>query len=190
MRSAIGQTEARSIVNEQLRTFLGMLGDATSHVGAEYFRLPVHGSPAKYRERLYCYELYHQLRCALGEFPFNLGGEIDKGGHPHFVDGPFPRSKPDLLVHVPGSMNRNLAIVEVKRATVRREAIRGDLLKLRWYCDHAAYSGGVFLVYGEVRNPDMLAQKIREAADKTSTDLTRITCLHHRQVGERAQRIL
>lgn len=177
-------------MKEKFQAFLSMLEDATSRIGTDYFQLPIHDADAMYRERVYCYELYHQLRCAFGDFPFSLGGEVDKVGHPHFAGTRYARSKPDLLVHAPGNMNRNLAIVEVKRATASRDDIRRDLRKLKWFCNHAAYSGGVFLVYGEARNPDTLAQKIREAADKTSTDLTRVTCLHHRQVGERAQRIL
>ena len=38
------------------------LQDATAAIGEEYFRLPIHGSDPAYRERVYCYELYHQTR--------------------------------------------------------------------------------------------------------------------------------
>lgn len=176
-------------MNEEFQSFIALLEVATSRIDAEYFQLPVYDEDAMYRERVYCYELYHQLRCAFGNFPFSLGGEVDKTGHPHFASGPYARSKPDLLVHAPGYMNRNLAIVEVKRATVSRDDIIHDLGKLQWFCDNAAYFRGVFLVYGEDRRPGELVRRIHDAADKASVDLTRLTCLHHRSVGKPAQRI-
>jgi hypothetical protein len=40
------------------------------------------GSPLVWRERAYCYELYHQIRCHLPyDYPYKLHGEIDKKGH-------------------------------------------------------------------------------------------------------------
>jgi hypothetical protein len=54
------------------------------------------------------------LRCEWQDFPFSLGGEVDKGGHPHFKNGPYAKAKPDFLVHVPGTMEANLACIEVK----------------------------------------------------------------------------
>src|SRR2546426_8735920 len=84
--------------------FAEMLTAATIRVAGEYFQLPVADADAVYRERVYCYELYRQLRCLWGAFPFRLGGEIDKTGNPHFREGPYSRAKPDLIVHVPGDM--------------------------------------------------------------------------------------
>jgi len=177
-------------VNEEFQTFLSMLEVATSRIAGAYFQLPVSGADSMYRERVYCYELYHQLRRISGDFPFSFGGEVDKTGHPHFEDGQYARSKPDLLVHEPGSMNRNLAVVEVKRADANRGAMGRDLGKLAWFCDRAAYFGGVFLVYGEAGPPDVLERKIRNAASEASTDMTCLTCLYHRSVGEPARRVL
>jgi hypothetical protein len=59
---------------------------ASSQLGRHYFQLPVAGSDAEeaeYRERVYCYELYHRWRCHWAEgFPYSLCGEVDKQGHP------------------------------------------------------------------------------------------------------------
>ena len=170
---------------EQLR---GMLDVATSRVVREYFQLPVADADAVYRERVYCYELYHQLRCIWEGFPFSLGGEIDKNGNPHFENGPYARAKPDLLVHTPGDMDQNLAAVEVKPATADLGDMRNDLRKLTWFCRHARYFRGVFLVYGEAGEPEALSSKLRRAAD-TGIELVLLECLYHRHVGERAQRI-
>src|SRR5262245_38397876 len=87
---------------------------AASNVSREYFQVPVADAEAVYRERVYCYELYHQLRCLWDRFPFSLGGEVDKSGNPHFAEGPYAQAEPDFLVHTPGAMGDNLAVIEVK----------------------------------------------------------------------------
>jgi hypothetical protein len=60
-----------------------VLAEATGAVGNGYFRLNIDGGDSVYRERVYCYELYHQmrLRWPVG-CPFYLNGEIDKAAHP------------------------------------------------------------------------------------------------------------
>src|SRR5436190_20472926 len=92
---------------------------ATSNIGEPHFSLAVAGraEPA-IRERMYCYELYHQLRRLLQgrvDFPFALHGEVDKRGHPVLGERLKGRN-PDLIVHVPGQLGplANLAVVEVK----------------------------------------------------------------------------
>lgn len=58
-----------------------ILQDATAAIGQEYFLLPVHGADPVYRERVYCYEIYHQMRL---RWPpaciYRLNGEVDKSG--------------------------------------------------------------------------------------------------------------
>jgi hypothetical protein len=79
--------------------FTRILSEASAAVHQNYFRLPVKGTSPAYRERVYCYELYHQMRlrwpypCA-PDFPYWLNGEIDKRGNPKFKKG-----VPDFLVH-------------------------------------------------------------------------------------------
>ena len=78
-----------------------ILRDATAAIGKEYFLLPIHGADPVYRERVYCYELYHQMRLRWPDgCVYRLNGEVDKMGHPYFQDAAAP--KPDLLVHQPG----------------------------------------------------------------------------------------
>jgi hypothetical protein len=107
--------------------FVLKLNLAAARIAGEYFHLPVADADAVYRERVYCYELYHQLRSDWGAFPFALGGEIDKSGNPHFRGGPYAGAQPDLLVHVPGDMDGNLAVIEAKSANVGLGGIRADL---------------------------------------------------------------
>lgn len=54
------------------------------------------------------------MRKKLGdEFPYRLDGELDKVNHPEIHERIGPK-KPDFVVHVPGDMNRNLVVIEVK----------------------------------------------------------------------------
>jgi hypothetical protein len=71
-------------VTEELDLLTEWLLNASQEVPPEYFQLPVAGSERlEYRERVYCYELYHRWRCQWpSDFRFSLGGEINKSGHP------------------------------------------------------------------------------------------------------------
>lgn len=158
------------------------LNNAAARIGEEYFQLPVADTDAVYRERVYCYELYHQLRSGWDDFPFCLGGEIDKSGNPHFRGGPYAGAQPDLLVHVPGNMDDNLAVIEVKSANVGLGAIRADLQKLAWFCQNARYFRGIFIVYGESGDGERMAAKIRRAAPDLNPQ--QIVCAYHRRAGD------
>lgn len=49
-----------------METFVKILRKATANIPPEYFQLPIAGREDPiYRERVYCYELYHQMRYAL-----------------------------------------------------------------------------------------------------------------------------
>lgn len=75
-------------MQQHFETLMGMVAAATTHIGDIYFQLPVAGlEDAIYRERVYCYELYHWIRNGWNGFDFSLGGEVDKTGHPLFPRG-------------------------------------------------------------------------------------------------------
>jgi hypothetical protein len=180
-------------MNEEFEIFEGMVSAAASRISTPYFQLPVAGlEDSVYRERVYCYELYHQLRCGWNGFDFNLGGEVDKGGHPLFRDGPYAKAKPDLLVHRPGDMEHNLACVEVKPSLRPAGEFNEDMRKLTWFCRNARYHRGLFLVYGaeqhEGQNLDLF-RKLRKAADDREIDLGSIRLMHHASVGQPAVRV-
>jgi len=104
--------------------FLTALAGATARVPKHYFQLPVAGQREPlYRERVYSYELYHQLRVRLDDEGlvehYALSGEIDKGGHPIIRH----RCAPDLVFHIPGAA-RNLVVVEVKPINASRSSSR------------------------------------------------------------------
>lgn len=136
--------------DELVEIFRELLSVATANVPEEYFLMPVQGaSEPVFRERVYCYELYHQLRCIWpADFAFSLGGEVDKSAHPVLGSGPLNRLKPDFLVHLPGDMTGNLIVIEVKPVNAPRRAIMRDLSSLRQFLQYAGYQHAIYLVYG------------------------------------------
>ena len=102
-----------------------------------------------YRERIYCYELYHQLR---KKWPNNatliLHGEYDKSGSQFFAGLSVNGAKPDFLIHTPGQINANLLAMEVKPITAQNDKIKSDLKKLTGMLKEAYFSHAIFLIFG------------------------------------------
>ena len=137
-------------MNEHMAIFVEALLRATGRVKRHYFQLPVAGlEDPIYRERVYCYELYHQLRIGLpADFPYLLNGEVDKNGQPMFREN-IGRFKPDFIVHIPGRMTENLVVMEVKAVTAEAGEFREDLDHLRLFLQRAGYYAAISLIYGD-----------------------------------------
>src|SRR4051812_19242544 len=87
---------------EAMRELSEILRQSTSGIGERFFRLPIDGGDSVYRERVYCYELYHQMRSRWPqECPFCLNGEVDKRAHPFWRQTGLDEVTPDFLVHGP-----------------------------------------------------------------------------------------
>jgi hypothetical protein len=126
-----------------------ILRNATRAIELRYFHLAVDGGPPIYRERVYCYELYHQMRRRWPrDCPYCLNGEVDKAGHPILPKLGVDRAIPDLLVHQPGSMRGNYAIIEVKSSRATPAEIINDLKKLDLFIRNLRYQRAIYLVYG------------------------------------------
>jgi len=134
--------------------FIYLLGQATCELDRPYYELPIAGQALpEYRERVYAYELYHQLRCiwpAPPEWTFFLNGEVDKRGHPlPQLQGVFVKDRiPDLLVHRPGDEHGNLVIIEIKSVAAGPDDVANDLCKLTAFCRQVGYRQGVLLFFG------------------------------------------
>jgi hypothetical protein len=111
--------------------------------------LPVYGKEDPiYRERVYCYELYHQMRLLWPiKTPYSLCGEVDKRGHPFYRGNELDQAKPDFLVHIPGEL-RNYAVIEVKPINARHRGIYKDLKTLTTFRRNAGYQRAIYLFYG------------------------------------------
>jgi hypothetical protein len=132
-----------------IERFFNLLAEATARILPHYFQLPVAGrEDPVFRERVYSYELYHQLRTLLAldrELAgYELSGEIDKQGHP--IIRP---CAPDFVLHLPGGMGANLVVIEVKPINAAQAGIEKDRHNLEYFvADEIGYQCGVQLVYG------------------------------------------
>jgi hypothetical protein len=166
--------------------FLELLVEATVLIPGDYFQLPVAGREDPiYRERVYCYELYHQLRTLLererGLSGYMLSGEIDKQGHPIIR-----QCAPDFVFHAPGWMDDNLAVVEVKPVNASLEGMRKDLETIKYFLsDRVGYKRGVQLVYGDDQAAFPRFQDVYHRAGLKDVQL-----FWHQYPGQRAKRIL
>jgi len=180
--------ESQYSMDTTLRQVTDWLVCASSQIEQEYMQLPVAGQEdPQYRERVYCYELYHCWRCHWpSRFPYSLSGEIDKTGHPIIRGGP----KPDFLVHVPGRM-KNLLAMEVKPPNAAIDRMVDDLVKLTTFRRSLGtakenYHAGFFWIYGmdndgwqEFRS--RLLKGVAKRAD--DIDLSLVSCFVHAQAG-------
>jgi hypothetical protein len=163
-----------------------ILQAATAGIEPMYFRLNVDGGGPIYRERVYCYELYHQMR---RRWPngseFYLNGEIDKAAHPILRGLGAANTKPDLLIHRPGYMSGNHAIVEVKHCRISARGIAKDLRTLALFRSAVGYERAIYLVYGD--ECEVIADRIANVAERVG-GTPPIELWLHRSVGEPAGR--
>ena len=145
-------------MQQDVELFRSLIVDATARMTSEYFLLPVASADpsdalVQYRERVYAYELYHQLRLRWpANWAYSLGGEIDKRCHPLIRDEPLHNAKPDLLVYIPGRMDRNLSVIEIKPLQSNpqpheQDRFKKDLQKLIAF-RQTGYASAFFLVFG------------------------------------------
>jgi hypothetical protein len=117
--------------------------------------------------------------------PYSLNGEIDKRWHPVIGQLADAQSIPDLLIHTPGSMSGNHAIIEVKRATTDADGIRKDLTTLTRFMRHDIhYERGIYLIFGGFN-----LTRVARAAQNEAFD-PRIELWLHDRVGEPAKLVL
>ena len=157
--------------------FSGRLQDATQGIGNDYFQLPVAGREEPiYRERCYCYELYHQLRNVWPENSgYKLCGEIDKSGHPIIRDNGLDDTKPDLLIHMPEAMEHNYAIIEVKPINGATKGVEKDVRTLLAYLKDGGYNRAIYLIYGR-RNEGKALDKAIDVINQQSASQIEIWC--------------
>lgn len=127
-----------------------ILQQATAGIARDYFYLSLDGGDPVYRERVYCYELYHQMRMRWpAQSSFYLNGEVDKARHPKMIELRDCFPKPDLLVHRPGYMKGNYAVIEVKCERAGKHGIAKDLETLSFFVNEFSYQRAIYLIYGD-----------------------------------------
>jgi len=182
-------------LESEMQELTSILKEATKAIPGDYFQLPVAGKEDLiYRERVYCYELYHHIRALWPEgTPFSLCGEVDKSGHPLIRGNNLDRTKPDFLVHVPGQMDYNELVMEVKPINAGKPGIRKDLQSLTAYRMKAEYQRAILLVYGGSQNElDRFKKKVRSIVEQNrdaAIDRQIVELWHHSTCGQIAESV-
>lgn len=132
--------------------YLQLLYHAMENVKSSYKQIQCAGSPGtKYRERVYCYELYHQMRILQDkdeqEYPLAINGEIDKSGHNYITNG----FNPDFIIHKQNEMTNNLCVIEVK-VTNKKAGVQKDLRTVTCMLHCYKYRYGVLIFEGVTHN--------------------------------------
>lgn len=143
-----------------VKSYLDLVTQAVNNVNNSYFKLlTTYNQRGIVRERMFCYELYHQMRC-LGVTSNDkiLHGEIDKRGHCDFLKD--DRLNPDFVLHQPGSFDQNSLVIEVKGKLGRIDGLRKDFKTLLKFTGDYKYKTGIFVIYNH--DFDELKQKVRE----------------------------
>ncbi len=159
-----GRNDDKPEVAEYAEQFRTVLRHAAARVEPPWFKMsiaPIGEEPSQlaYRERVYCYELYHQIRLLsteetsrrVGAPRLLLSGELDKYGINSVISG--GEQKPDLVWHEPGKSCYNAVVVEVKtmRGLNSPDGMKVALTTLRDFLQaaaHVRYQSGILLVFG------------------------------------------
>ena len=177
------------MLNKAVKLFI----KATEAVPPEYMAIPMAEQDAYPLERVYTYELYHQLRIRTSDSQYRWGGEVDKAVNHHFAASGLPGYKPDLLFHRPGVMDGNILVVEVKmcRGILRSDWLN-DLKKItalrRNGAYFRAYQRGIFLlVGGDLGCIEHVRTVARQRMDDQVVDLALVDLFWHATAGQGAK---
>lgn len=128
--------------------YLNLIKEALDYVTDPYYNLKTTYEPSGIvRERVFCYELYHQMRRIQENTRQNkltLNGEIDKRGHKKFARK--DQKNPDFVLHIPGEMIGNTIIVEVK-GQIEPNGCLKDFKTIKLFLHSYEYKLGVFILY-------------------------------------------
>jgi hypothetical protein len=170
---------------QKFSRFYDLLYKAIPKIGSKYMKFEAVGLMDGFMERTYTYEFYHQLRRFQDELKYNdftIHAEPEKA-RTEFLHNILRRLEgekienenindfqkrvmPDLLVHVPGIINENVAIVEIKPEKKEiNSGIRKDIRVLKEFINGGdyidGYYKGIFLLYATA-NGYRETEKIKE----------------------------
>lgn len=150
-----------------MHEFYKFIDCAMSNVANDYWMVQTAEGDEKVRERVFCYELYHQMRLLQEsekrEFPkmskLTIAGELLKKGLVGFKkeDGNTEEQKcPDFIFHIPQKYINDAIVMEVKGRTdlpSYKSGIYDDFKTLNAFIksEKLHYQSGIFLLYGHTQ---------------------------------------
>lgn len=173
-------------------TLLKLIKHSIESVEEKFFNFKIAGAddPIK-RERVYCAELYHQMRMKWVGLDYDLNIEPDKKKHP-IIEKYCGPVDPDMVVHRGGDMGPedNLAVIEVKTSGGDlTTGIEKDLNTINCMTSIPnGYFGGVVIVFGELTElkKKNLLKRLKEYKSK---EVNRLTFFHQEQPGNSPEMI-
>jgi len=134
----------------------------------------------RYGERVFCYELYHQIRVLMDNHHLHnprtfenvkLQSELKKDYIGQIVQEYFNVEAldseyiPDFLLHTLGNFDNQFLIIEVKsNPQLSFSGMKDDLLKIQQFITRYHYKKGVFLTINT--NPDRIKNALEVEANK------------------------
>ena len=178
-------------MDEKVESFVEMITGSLDNVGDEYYKITtIYESSGIVRDRVFCYELYHQMRLvqsARGLTDVQIHGEIDKSGHIAFDRN--ARKNPDFVFHIPGMMQGNAIVVEVKGKIEGnyQEGVYKDIVTLSKFTNNKHYyHSGVLIIYNYTYDEflrkigEFLKNRLQE--NKVPTDKIIIICKQSKSI--------
>jgi hypothetical protein len=143
-----------------VKEYIDLLKKALGQIEPGYFRLVTTYNPRGIvRERIFCYELYHQIRLSMEpRHTLSFHGEIDKSGHLDFNRQ--DRANPDFVFHIPGTHLANTLVIEIKGSVNKRKGILKDFDTILTFISKYRYSAGIFILYNH--SFDELMDRVRQ----------------------------
>lgn len=164
-----------------IRQYIDLMKKALLQIGPDYFNLITTYEPSGIvRERVFCYELYHQLRKSMPpDLDLTLNGEIDKRGHMDFAQE--DQRNPDFVFHIPGTHEGNTLVIEIKGKLNPRDDIQKDFDTISTFVERYRYKAGVFILYNHsLREFKQSADQIlRKFKNRPSADSIYILAVQH-----------
>jgi hypothetical protein len=113
-------------------------------------------SIVKSGERIFCYELYHQLRLLMQEHPTRFGNTVLQGElrkhqimpliHRMGLQALSGDFTPDFLLHTPGNAEDHAFVIEVKTIrSLNYRQLAADISKIAEFIEYYRYQRGIFL---------------------------------------------
>ena len=137
------------VINDIYKKYIKLLTKAVACVDNEYIDIYTKRDEVefiKHYERIFCYELYHQIRRLQKKLNLNdyvIWGEPLKSYFKYIKDGKMP----DFLFHKPRTYD-NLIIAEVKMENSLDSGVDDDFEKIENYLKNNNYKIGVFICIG------------------------------------------
>ncbi len=174
----------------QAEEIVSLICDSMGKVGKAYINVSVYNEPTSIRrERIYCYELYHQMRKEYDKRirrsslwkKLCINAEADKSGIRNYALG----INPDFIIHQQGTIALNVCTVEVKVRMNSSAGIKKDFESISDMMHKLNYQTGVFVLVGSsldefinsIRRGRLVRERLKELVrEGLNTDMVWVIC--------------